>query len=70
MRSEDIQYTPEQLDEKKFLPVVAPEVVEREDQRLHELGIGLRHREHQPAQVHNSEHSNHLDDRFLITDRA
>jgi hypothetical protein len=31
-RSEDIQYTPEQLDEKKFLPVVAPEVVEREDQ--------------------------------------
>ncbi len=43
------EVSPEKFDEKKLLPLVATKVVEGEDQRLHELGVGLRHREHQPA---------------------
>ncbi len=40
--------SPEKFDEQELLPLVATKVVEGKYQRLHELGVGLRHREHQP----------------------
>jgi hypothetical protein len=46
---EEEEGSPEKFDEQELLPLVAAKVVEGEDQRFHELGVGLRHREHQPA---------------------
>ena len=43
---------PEQLEEQVLLPLIAPIVVERENDALEELcGLHLRHREHEPGQV-------------------